>query len=60
MQPVFRQQMSKHVLTPINTHATVEEPVSKQRIVEHTTIGVLLEVIISVWSMQSGYKEEFS
>jgi hypothetical protein len=41
-------------------HATTETPVSKQQIGEHTTIGVMLEIVFSVQSMQSGYKEEFS
>jgi hypothetical protein len=44
----------------MNTHVTIEEPVSKQRNGKHTTIGVLLEMVFSVRSVQSGYKEEFS
>jgi hypothetical protein len=43
-----------------NMHATIEEPVSKQWIGKHTTIGVLLETLFSIRSVQSGYKEEFS
>jgi hypothetical protein len=43
----------------MNTHATIEEPVSKQQISKHA-IGVLLEAVFSVRSMQSGYKEVFS
>jgi hypothetical protein len=38
----------------MNTHATIEEPVCKQRIGEYTTIGVLLETLFSVRSVQSG------
>jgi hypothetical protein len=41
----------------MNTHATIEELVSKQWIGKHTT-GVLLETVFSVRSVQSGYKEE--
>jgi hypothetical protein len=41
-------------------HATIEEPVSKQRFCKHTITGVLLEIVFSVRSVQSGYKEEFS
>jgi hypothetical protein len=44
----------------MNTHATIEEPLSTQRIGEHTSIGELLETVFSVRSVQSGYKEEFS
>jgi hypothetical protein len=44
----------------MNTHGTIEEPVSKQRIGKHTTIGVLSETMFSIRSLQSGYKEEFS
>jgi hypothetical protein len=43
----------------MNTHATIDEPVSKQRIGKYTT-GVLLETVFSILSVQSGYKEEFS
>jgi hypothetical protein len=50
------QRLGKQVPAEMNTHA-VEEPVSKQQISKHTTIGVLLETMFSVWSVQSGYKE---
>jgi hypothetical protein len=40
----------------MNTHAKIEESVSKQRIGKHTT-GVLLETVFSVWSVQCDYKE---
>jgi hypothetical protein len=39
------------------TRTTIEEPVSKQWIDKHTTIGVLLETVFSVRSMKKGYKE---
>jgi hypothetical protein len=42
----------------MNTHATVEEPVSKQLIGKDTTVGVLLKTVFSLRSEQSGYKEE--
>jgi hypothetical protein len=58
MQAVFRERNSKHIPPTTYTHA-IEESVSKQRIGEHTTIGVLLETVFSLLSMQSGYKEEF-
>jgi hypothetical protein len=35
----------------MNTHVTTEEPVSKQRIGKHTTIGVLLETVFSIQSV---------
>jgi hypothetical protein len=43
----------------MNMHTTIEEPVSKQWISKHT-IGVLLETVFSIQSLQNGYKEEFS
>jgi hypothetical protein len=44
----------------MNMRATIEEPVSKQRINKHTAIEVLLETVFSFQSVQSGYEEEFS
>jgi hypothetical protein len=41
MQPVSREWISKHIPTATNTHATIGEPVSKQRIGKHTTVGVV-------------------
>jgi hypothetical protein len=38
----------------------IEKPVSKQRMGKQKTIGVLLETVFSIRSVQSGYKEEFS
>jgi hypothetical protein len=43
----------------MKTH-TREESVSKQRIHKQTTIGVLLETLLPVQSMQNDYKDEFS
>jgi hypothetical protein len=44
----------------MNTQAKIEEAASKQRIGKRTNIGVLLKIVVSVRSVQSGYKEEFS
>jgi hypothetical protein len=44
----------------MKTLATIEDPVSKQRIGKHTTIGILWENVFSIRLVQSGYKEEFS
>jgi hypothetical protein len=44
----------------MNTHTTIEEPVSKQRTGKHTRTWVLLETVFSIQSAQNGYKEEFS
>jgi hypothetical protein len=38
-------------------HATIEEPISKQRIGKYTIIGVLLGTVFSIRSVQSGYIE---
>jgi hypothetical protein len=43
----------------MNMQATLEYPVSKQRIGKYKT-GTLLETIFSIRSVQSGYKEEYS
>lgn len=42
MQPVLRQQISKHISMAMNTNTTIE---------------LLLETVFSIPSMQSGYKE---
>jgi hypothetical protein len=60
MQPVSRERTGKHILAATNTDATIEEPVSKQRIGKHATVVVLLKMVLSVWSVQSGYNKEFS
>jgi hypothetical protein len=60
MQPVSREWICKHIPVVTNMHAAIEKPISKQRVGKHTTIGVLLETVFSVWSVQSAYKEEFS
>jgi hypothetical protein len=57
---ITRQLLGKYIPAATNTHGAIEEPVSKQRIGKHTTIGVLLETVFSVRSLQSSYKEEFS
>jgi hypothetical protein len=57
---IARQRLGKHISAVTNTDATIEEHVSKQRISKHTAIGVLLERVFSIRSLQSGYKEEFS
>jgi hypothetical protein len=41
------------------TRIIIEEPVSKQRI-DKSTIGVLLETVFSIMSIEGGYEEEFS
>jgi hypothetical protein len=55
---ISRQKLGKHIPSATNKQATIEKRVSKQRIVKHTTIRLLLETVISVRSVQSGYKEE--
>jgi hypothetical protein len=57
---IVRQRLGKHIPAATNTHATIEEPVSKQPIGKHRKIGVLQETVFSVRFVQSGYKEEFS
>jgi hypothetical protein len=57
---IGRQRLGKHIPAATNTLATIENPVSKQQIGTHTTIGVLLETMFSVLSVQNGYREEFS
>jgi hypothetical protein len=42
----------------MNMYTTIEEPVSKQRICKHTTIGVLLETVFSVGSASRLYNED--
>jgi hypothetical protein len=39
-------------------HATIEEPVSKQRNGKHTTIGVLLETVFSVEAAMRLYNKD--
>jgi hypothetical protein len=41
-------------------NATIEEAISKQQASKHITIGLLLETVFSILSVQSGYKEDFS
>jgi hypothetical protein len=55
---VARQRLGKHIPAETNTHATIKDPVSKQRIGKHT-IGVLLDTI-SIRHVQSGFKKDFS
>jgi hypothetical protein len=43
MQPVSRQWIGKHIPAATNMN---------------TTIQLLLEMVFSTWSMQSGYKED--
>jgi hypothetical protein len=50
----------KQVPAEINTQATIQEPLSRQRISKYTKIGVLMGTVFSLWSVQSGYKEEFN
>jgi hypothetical protein len=38
---------SVNIIPRKRTHATIEEPISKQWIGKHTTIGVLLEMVFS-------------
>jgi hypothetical protein len=42
----------------MNVHTTIEEPVSKQRIGKHTTIGVLLENVFSVSGAPKLYNKD--
>jgi hypothetical protein len=42
----------------MNMHATIEEPISKQRIGKHTTIEVLLETVLSVGAAPRLYNED--
>jgi hypothetical protein len=56
---IASQRLRKQVPAEMNTHAPIEEPVSKQWIGKHT-IWVLLETVFSSPSVQTGYKEEFS
>jgi hypothetical protein len=44
---IARKGLGKHIPAATNTHATIEEPVSKQRIGKHIIIGVLLETVFS-------------
>jgi hypothetical protein len=44
----------------MNMHTTIDESVSKQRIGKHTTVGVFLEMMFYIQSVQSCYKEESS
>jgi hypothetical protein len=55
---ITRQRLGKHIPVITNKHATIEEPVCKQRIGKYKTVGVLLKTMFSVRSLQSGYKEE--
>jgi hypothetical protein len=57
---VAKQLLGKHIPAATNKQATIEAPIPKQRIGKHTSIGVLLEMVFSVRSVQSGYNEEFS
>jgi hypothetical protein len=40
MQPISKEHIGKHIPAAMNMHATIAEPVSKQCISKHTTIGV--------------------
>jgi hypothetical protein len=57
---IARQLLLKNILATVNTHAAIEEPVSKQRIGKQATIGLLLETVDSPRFVQSGNKEELS
>jgi spore coat protein CotH len=41
----------------MNMQARIEEPVYKQQIRKHTTVGLLLETVLCIQSVQSGYIE---
>jgi hypothetical protein len=43
----------KQVPLEMYTHATVEEPVSEQRMSKHETIRVLFEAVFSVYFLQT-------
>jgi hypothetical protein len=49
------QLLGKHFPAEMNMHANIEEPVSKQRIGKHTSIGILLEAVFSLRSVQGSY-----
>jgi hypothetical protein len=53
---IAKQWLGKHIPAGTNTHATIEEPNSKQRIGKHTK-GVLLEAVFSVRSVKGGWEE---
>jgi hypothetical protein len=55
--PFIEQQIDKHIPVATNTHATIEEPISKKGIDKHTTTGVLLETVFSVRSVQNVIKK---
>jgi hypothetical protein len=60
LMSIARQRLVEHIPAATNTHATIEEPLSKKLIGKHTTIRVLLKIVFSVRSVQSGCKEKFS
>jgi hypothetical protein len=55
---IAMQRLGKHIPSATNTHATTEETVSKHLKGKHTKIGVLLETVFSVRSVQSDYNRE--
>jgi hypothetical protein len=57
---IARQRLGKYIPAAMNTHSSIKEPVSKQRIGKQTKEGVLLEMVFSVRSVQNCYKEDFS
>jgi hypothetical protein len=59
MQPDSSNRINKHIPTATNMHATREGLFLSNRWVNTQQYG-LLETVFSVWSLQSGYNEEFS
>jgi hypothetical protein len=51
------QLFGKNIPAATNTHAIIEQPVSKERIGKHTAIGVLFETVFSVRSVKVVIKE---
>jgi hypothetical protein len=55
--PIARQRLDKHI--PAGANARNNGPsIARQRISKHAYLKI--EAVFSAWSVQSGYKEEFS
>jgi hypothetical protein len=55
--PIPRQRLDKHVLAEANGR-NIRTSTARQRIIKHASLTT--EAVFSAWSVQSGYKEEFS
>jgi hypothetical protein len=56
MKTISKQRLGKHVPAEIISELLI----GKGSVNTPTTKGLLLEMVFSIHSMQSGYKEEFS